>query len=48
MDEVFRKCFGSERVNKRLTLEDKASEWQLEVERWVLADKAVMHLVKET
>ena len=48
MDEVFRKGLGSERVNKRLEWEEEASGWQLEVEKWEVEDKAVMHLEKET
>jgi ATP-dependent RNA helicase DDX31/DBP7 len=47
MDEVFGNGFGRERVNKNLEWEDKASEWQLEVERWVLADKVMMDLANK-
>lgn len=48
MDEVFKKGFGGEGANKKQReWEDKATEWQLEVERWVLADKAVMDLSKK-
>jgi len=48
VDEVFKKGFGGEGVNhKKREWEDKATEWQLEVERWVLADKAVMDLAKK-
>ncbi|KAG0130332.1 putative ATP dependent RNA helicase [Tuber indicum] len=47
VDEVFRKGFGGEGTNKnKREWEGKATEWQLEVERWVLADKAVMDLAK--
>ncbi|KAG0635569.1 P-loop containing nucleoside triphosphate hydrolase protein [Tuber brumale] len=48
VDEVFKKAFGREGTNeKKREWEDKATEWQLEVERWVLADKAVMDLAKK-
>ncbi|CUS15705.1 unnamed protein product [Tuber aestivum] len=48
VDEVFKKGFGEEGVNqKKREWEDKATEWQLEVERWVLADKSVMDLAKK-
>ncbi|RPA90231.1 DEAD-domain-containing protein [Choiromyces venosus 120613-1] len=48
VDEVFKKGFGGEGSNsKKREWEDKATEWQLEIERWVLADKAVMDQAKK-
>jgi ATP-dependent RNA helicase DDX31/DBP7 len=41
VDEVIKKGFGAEEKSKKRDFEDKASEWHLDVERWVMEQPEV-------
>lgn len=44
IDDIFKKGFGAGKNDKKRDWEDKASEWHLDIERWILEDQRMKQL----
>lgn len=43
-DDIFKKGFGAGKNDKKRDWEDKASEWHLDIERWILEDTRMKNM----